>query len=200
MYPQNILNGIPNIIRESSNGFSPISIHDDLYQKRFILCTESITKEYIDSLVFQLLQLDRLNHDEITIYINSYGGEVMAGLMLYDVMNLIKSPIKTVCMGSAFSMAGILFICGDKREMLPHSKIMLHEPLISQLSQKNASEFEEITRDLLQTKKCLAEIVAQKSDKSVDEILEIFKNEKFYSAEEALELGFCDKILEKRSK
>lgn len=62
MYPQNILNGIPNIIRESSNGFSPISIHDDLYQKRFILCTESITKEYIDSLVFQLLQLDRLNH------------------------------------------------------------------------------------------------------------------------------------------
>lgn len=192
-----IVNAMPNIIKENASGYYPISIHDDLYQNRTILCTDDITKEYIDQLIFQLLQLDRNCHDEITIYINSHGGEVGAGLALYDVMNMIKSPIRTVCIGSAYSMAAVLFICGDKREMLRHSKLMLHEPLISKLTQKNTSEFEEITKDLVETKRCLAQIVAEKSGHSLDEIFDIFKKGKFYTSEESLELQFCDEIISK---
>ena len=113
---------IPNIIRETSEGLNQIPIQDILFQRREVECIGEITEDSVAALI---LQLRYLHHEapeqEITMYINSPGGEVSSGLALYDVMKAIQCPIRTVCVGTAASMAAILFLSGDKRDMLAHS-------------------------------------------------------------------------------
>ena len=110
---------IPNIIRETSEGLNQIPIQDILFQRREVECIGEITEDSVAALI---LQLRYLHHEapeqEITMYINSPGGEVSSGLALYDVMKAIQCPIRTVCVGTAASMAAILFLSGDKRDML----------------------------------------------------------------------------------
>lgn len=111
---------IPNIIRETSEGLNQIPIQDILFQRREVECIGEITGDSVAALI---LQLRYLHHEapeqEITMYINSPGGEVSSGLALYDVMKAIQCPIRTVCVGTAASMAAILFLSGDKRDRPP---------------------------------------------------------------------------------
>ena len=116
---------IPNIIRETSEGLNQIPIQDILFQRREVECIGEITEDSVAALIIQLRYLHReAPEQEITMYINSPGGEVSSGLALYDVMKAIQCPIRTVCVGTAASMAAILFLSGDKRDMLAHSKVM----------------------------------------------------------------------------
>ena len=111
---------LPNVLRETSEGLNQIPIQDILFQKREIFCIGPITEDTASALVLQLrfLQQDAPGQ-EITMYINSPGGEVPSGLAIYDVMKAVGCPVRTICTGTAASMAAVLFLSGDRRDMLP---------------------------------------------------------------------------------
>lgn len=120
----------PNVVLESARGFQAISLKDKLLSdSREIFLTEEVNAETCDSLITQLMYLNRAALDqEITLYINSPGGAVSDGLAVYDVMRLLSAPLRTVCLGTCASMGAILFLAGDKREMLEHGRVMVHDP------------------------------------------------------------------------
>jgi len=187
----------PSIIRETSRGYEAISILDDMFSRRQINCVTEINSESVNSIIMQLLRLEEEDPNaEITIFINSPGGSVRDGLALYDVMKAISCPIRTVCMGVAASMGSLLFVAGDKRQMLAHSKIMIHDPLIPQTG-GNALSLKAISDDLMLTRQVTAEILAEHSGHTVDEILEKTSKDTFLTAIEAVEFGFADEIITK---
>ena len=123
---------IPAIIRETSEGTARIPIADTMFQRREIWLTGEITSEVADAVIAQILHLDAEDPDaEITLYIDSPGGSVTAGLAIYDVMQAVSADIHTVCIGTAASMAAVLFAAGDRREILRHGEVMIHDPLVS---------------------------------------------------------------------
>ena len=133
--------------------------------------------------------------EEITFYINSGGGEVGNGLALYDVMQYISSPVRTVCVGLAASMAAVLFAAGDRREMFSHSKVMIHDPSISGRMTRNALELQVMSQDLMDTRRSLAEILAKHTGRTAEEILEKTVTDCFFDAESAIEFGLADSII-----
>ena len=108
----------PNIIAETSIGFSTYTLHDKMFQRRAVLCLGEINAELADSIILQLFHLGMESKEEITLYIHSPGGEVNSGMAIYDTMKTLGCPIRTVCLGDASSMAAILFAVGDTREIL----------------------------------------------------------------------------------
>ena len=123
---------IPAIIRETSEGTARIPIADMMFQRREVWLTGEITSEVADAVISQILHLDAEDPDaEITMYIDSPGGSVTAGLSIYDVMQAVSADIHTVCVGTAASMAAVLFAAGDRREILRHGEVMIHDPLVS---------------------------------------------------------------------
>ena len=132
---------------------------------------------------------------DLNIYINSGGGEVGNGLALYDVMQYISSPVRTVCVGLAASMAAVLFAAGDRREMFSHSKVMIHDPSISGRMTRNALELQVMSQDLMDTRRSLAEILAKHTGRTAEEILEKTVTDCFFDAESAIEFGLADSII-----
>ena len=123
---------IPTIIRETSEGMARLPIADVMLQRREIWMTGEITSELADAIIAQILHLDAEEPgEEITLYIDSPGGSVTAGLAIYDVMQAVSAQIRTVCIGTAASMAAVLFATGDRREILMHGEVMIHDPLVS---------------------------------------------------------------------
>ena len=136
---------IPNIIQETSQGLSCIPLQDALFQKREIYCVGEITREKVYSLVMQLRWLQHDSPDaEITMYIDS-------GLALYDTMQAIQCPIRTVCANAA-SMAAILFAAGSQRDILPHARVMIHDPLLAGGVGGPALKVDALAKDLLYTR------------------------------------------------
>ena len=118
-----------NIIKETVRGFDVVTIEDELLRNREIFLTEEVNKSTSNELIKELMYLEMEDDSaEITLYINSPGGDVVSGLAVYDYLTLMKAPIRTVSIGCAASMGAILFLAGDKREMLPHTQIMIHDP------------------------------------------------------------------------
>ena len=186
----------PNIIRETNLGFSTYRIVDDMLLHREIQCVGEINAESVYSLIMQLQYLQREDSNaEITMYINSPGGEVSSGLALYDVMQAISAPIRTVCIGNAASMAAVLFVSGQKREMLPHAAVMIHDPLIRGGVGGSALKLQAISEDLMRTRALIAEILAKHTGHSVEEIYEKTANDTFFYGQEAVEYGLADKII-----
>ena len=187
---------IPNVIRETSEGLNQIPIQDILFQRREIECVGSITDESVAALILQLRYLQHEDPDkEITMYINSPGGEVTSGLALYDAMKAVKCPIRTVCCGIAASMAAVLFLSGDKRDMLPHSKVMIHDPLISGGVGGSALKLDAVAKNIMQTRQTIAEIIAKHTGKSLDEVLAATASDSYFDAEQAVEWGLADNII-----
>lgn len=121
----------PQIIRETAEGLNRLDIRDEMLDQRELELMTSVDAESCAVVIRGLLHLQRQDPTmPITLYINSPGGEVQSGLALYDVMQAVSCPIRTVCLGMAASMGALLFIAGDEREILPHSRIMIHDPLI----------------------------------------------------------------------
>lgn len=187
---------IPNIIRETSEGLNQIPIQDILFQRREVECIGEITEDSVAALI---LQLRYLHHEapeqEITMYINSPGGEVSSGLALYDVMKAIQCPIRTVCVGTAASMAAILFLSGDKRDMLAHSKVMIHDPLIPGGIGGSALKVDAVARNLMQTRQTIANIISRHTGKSLEDVLAKTASDSYFDAEQAVEWGLADRII-----
>lgn len=192
----NIYQMMPVIIKETSTGYLKTSIADELFKKREIQCIGEITDELVYSLILQLRYLQADNpKEEIVIHINSPGGEVASGLALYDVMKAISCPVKTICEGTAASMAAILFLSGDKREMLPHAKVMIHDPLIHGNIGGNALQIERISKDLLKTREIIGTIIAEYTGKTLDEVYEKTAVDSYFDAEECIKWGLADGII-----
>lgn len=187
-----------NILKETVRGTDCIRIEDDLLSKREIFLTEEVNAATSNELLKQLMYLEGQDTtQEITIYINSPGGEVISGLAVYDFISLMRSPVRTVCTGTAASMGAILFLAGQKREMLPHTRLMIHDPSFSggSIGGKKSHEIRHELEKLDEVRTALAEIIAEKTGRSIEEIYDVTSDDTFYSAKEAIEFGLATGIM-----
>lgn len=186
----------PCIIRETSEGFSRWSIQDEMLRHREIECVGEISQESVYALILQLRHLQKESPEkEITMFINSPGGEVTSGLALYDVMQAVKCPIRTVCTGIAASMAALLFAAGSQRDMLPHSRVMIHDPLMNGGVGGPALKIDAIAKDIMRTRETIAAIIAKHTGRSLDEVYAKTATDSYFSADEAVAWGLADRII-----
>lgn len=188
--------GLPSIEVESNAGIREIPLPTHYLKTRKVFLLGEINSESISHLVMQLLFLESESCEVINLYINSPGGEVNAGLMLYDVLQGMQSPVNIYCMGMAASMAAIILASGIKgrRYILPHSKVMIHEPLINGGFGGSATSIKNISENILETKKLLNEILAKHTGRTVEEVDTATAFDHYMTAEEAIDFGICDKI------
>ncbi len=188
-----------HILKETVRGFDRIAIEDELLTGREIFLVDEVNATTSNELLKQLMYLERDdNESEITLYINSPGGEVISGLAVYDYISMMKAPVRTVCIGTAASMGAILFLAGKKRQMLPHTRLMIHDPSYSHndIGGRKPHEIQHELDKLNETREALAEIIAEKTNKTVDEIYEVTANDTYYSAREAIDFGLATGILD----
>ena len=189
---------IPTIIRETSEGMARIPIADVMLQRREIWLTGEITSELADAIIAQILHLDaEAPGEEITLYIDSPGGSVTAGLAIYDVMQAVSSKIRTVCIGTAASMAAVLFAAGDRREILRHGEVMIHDPLVSGGISGSALAVQDKSDRLMAKRKVLCGILAQHIGKTIKQIYRVTAKDSWYGAEEAVAFGLADTVISK---
>ena len=188
---------VPMIVDKEINGERSYDIYSRLLKNRIILLTGEIDDSVASSVVAQLLYLDSINHDDISLYINSPGGSVTAGLAIYDTMNFIKSDVSTICIGMCASMAAFLLSSGqkNKRYILPNSEVMIHQPLGGASGQ--ATEIKIAAEHILKIRDKLNKILSKNTNKSLDKIKEDTERDNFMDANEAKEYGIVDKIIEK---
>ena len=187
----------PAIIKETSEGMSRCSVHDAMFQRREIQCIGTVDADMVNSLITQIRYLAaEAPNEEITMFINSPGGSVPDGMALLDVMAAVPCPIRTVCVGTAASMASLLFVCGDTRDMLEHSHLMIHDPLVQNLS-GSALKIDVASKNLLKTRETIGKIYAKVSGKTLDEIYALTCEDTLLDAEAALQIGFADRIISK---
>ncbi len=180
---------------ESVGGTREVSLATRHFMNRIIFLTGSIDSETADDFLSELLFLEE-SGEPVTIFINSPGGEVNAGLMIYDTIQGSGLEINMVCTGMASSMAALIFAGGQKgrRFILPHSKIMIHEPLISSGVGGSATSIKNISDSILETRGILNRILAKHTGKSTEEIDKATAFENIMNAEEAVRFGICDRI------
>lgn len=191
-----------NIMKETVRGVDVVRIEDELLQNREIFLVEDVNPTSSNELIKQLMYLEREStEDEITIYINSPGGEVISGLAVYDFISMMKAPVRTVCIGTAASMGAILFLAGDKRQMLPHTRLMIHDPSYSHndIGGRKPHEIQHELDKLNETREALANIIATKTGKTIEEIYEVTAADTYYSAEEAIDFGLATEVLKEVS-
>ena len=191
---------IPIVIEESGRGERAFDIYSRLLRERIIFLGEPVTSESANRVVAQLLFLESENPDkDISLYINSPGGSVSAGLAIYDTMQFIKPDVSTLCTGLAASMGAFLLAAGakDKRFSLPNSRIMIHQPLGGASGQ--AADIEIQAREILYLRERLNAILAEKTGQSIDQIAKDTDRDNFMSADQAVEYGMIDKVLTHRS-
>lgn len=187
----------PCILHETSAGISVHSIVDEMLKDREVELVGEIDAEMVNSLIRQLRYLQKVDWDgEITMFINSPGGEVASGLALYDVMQAITCPIRTVCLGMAASMGALLFIAGDERDMLPHSRVMVHDPLVGGGIGGSALSVKARADNLMRTREVTAQVIAEHTGKTLEEVYAITANDTYFEAPEAIEFGLADRIVE----
>lgn len=188
----------PNIIRETSSGPFRLTIQEEMLKNREVECVGEINAQSAYSLIQQLRHLQREDPEaEITMCINSPGGEVESGLALYDVMQGLSCPVRTVCAGTAASMAAVLFSAGGQREILPHGRVMIHDPLIAGGVGGSALRIQDLSKDLMNTRKTICGILAEKTGKNLKEIYKYTAKDTWFSAEEAVKFGLADRITTK---
>mgnify|MGYP005786131801 CR=1 FL=1 len=187
---------MPAIIKETSSGTVCYRIQDAMFMRREITLSGEITQESASACIMQLQYLAAQSADEeITLYINSSGGDVTAGLALYDVMQAVKCPIHTVCMGMAASMGAILFTAGDIRDIMPHARIMIHDPRLSQGVTGDAMRLNDISKDLLEMRRVLGLILARHTKKKLQEIFKATQKDTWFNAQESVNFVLADKII-----
>lgn len=189
------MNLIPSVLEKSSSGERVYDIYSRLLKDRIILISDEINDNNANVVIAELLYLDSLNHNDISIYINSPGGSVTAGMGIYDTMNFIKSDVSTICVGMAASMAAFLLSSGTKgkRYALPNSEVMIHQPLGG--AQGQATEIKIAAERILKLRDKLNKYLSNNTGKDLKTVEKDTDRDNFMSAEEALEYGLIDKIL-----
>lgn len=190
---------VPMVVEQTSRGERGMDIYSRLLRERIIFLGYPIDDHTASLVIAQLLFLESEDADkDIMLYINSPGGSVSAGLAIYDTMQYIKPDVATICTGMAASMAAVLLAGGTKgkRTSLPHSKIMIHQPLGG--TQGQATDIEIYTKEMLKTRDTLYKILVKHTGKDFETIKKDCDRDNFMSADEAKNYGLIDNILEKR--
>lgn len=191
------MNLIPTVIEKNEIGERAYDIYSRLLKDRIIILNGEITDNTANTVVAELLYLDSLNHDDISLYINSPGGSITAGMAIYDTMNFIKSDVSTICVGMAASMAAFLLSVGQprKRYILPNAEVMIHQPLGG--VQGQATEIKIAAERILKLKRKLNMILAEVTGQDIETINNDTERDYFMDSEEALTYGIVDKIIGK---
>jgi len=191
---------VPMVVEQSGRGERAYDIYSRLLKERVIFLVGPVNDQMANLIVAQLLFLESENPDkDISLYINSPGGSVSAGLAIFDTMNFIKPNVSTLCTGLAASMGAFLLAAGEKgkRFSLPNSRIMIHQP--SGGSQGMASDIEIQAKEILYLRHRLNSIMAERTGQSVEQIAKDTDRDRFMSADESQEYGLIDKVLTSRA-
>ena len=191
---------VPIVIETSGRGERAYDIYSRLLRERVVFLVGPVNDQTANLVVAQLLFLESENPDkDISLYINSPGGSVSAGLSVFDTMNFIKPEVSTLCMGMAASMGSFLLMAGakGKRFALPNSKIMIHQP--SGGAQGQATDIEIHAREIIKTREQLNRIYADRTGQSVEKIAADMERDRFLSPTEALDYGLIDQVIERRA-
>ena len=192
---------VPIVVESTSRGERSYDIYSRLLKERLVILGSAIVDEIASLIVAQLLFLEYEDPDkDIALYINSPGGSVSAGLAIYDTMNYIRPDVSTMCVGMAASMGQVLLTGGaaTKRIALPHSKILMHQPLGG--TQGQATDIEIYTKEMLRTRDTIYEIISRHTGKTIEAIARDAERDNYMTADEAKNYGLIDVILEKREK
>ena len=192
--PHNAL--IPYVIEQSPRGERSYDIYSRLLNDRIIFLGEQIDDNVANSVVAQLLHLESADPEkDISLYINSPGGSVTAGLAILDTMNFIKSPVSTIATGMAASMASIILAEGEKgkRFALPHATVLIHQPLGG--AQGQATEIQIAAEEILKTRKMINELLAKDSGQDIETIKRDTERDHYMTAQEAKDYGLIDDIM-----
>jgi ATP-dependent Clp protease protease subunit len=191
---------VPMVVEQSGRGERAYDIYSRLLKERVIFLVGPVNDQMANLIVAQMLFLESENPDkDISLYINSPGGSVSAGLAIFDTMNFIKPDVSTLCTGLAASMGAFLLAAGakGKRFSLPNSRVMIHQP--SGGSQGMASDIEIQAKEILYLRERLARIMAANTGQSVEQIHKDTDRDRFMSAEESVEYGLIDRVLTNRA-
>jgi ATP-dependent Clp protease, protease subunit len=193
------LNLIPIVVEQTARGERSYDIYSRLLKERVVFIVGPIDDYVANVVVAQLLFLESENPDkDISLYINSPGGVVTAGLSIYDTMQFVKPDISTMCVGQAASMGSLLLAAGakGKRYSLPHSRVMIHQPHGG--AQGQASDIEIQAKEILYLRERLSQIFVKHTGQTMEAIQKDTDRDRFMSGEEAVKYGIIDKVLEKR--
>ena len=187
----------PCIEVESHNGIRELSIYTKHLTNRRVFLNGTIDRDMANDIVAQLLYLQEESEEPIYFYINSSGGEINAGLYIYDVLQSITIPVYMYCTGMAASMAALLLAGGQKgrRFILPHSKTMIHEPLLVEGVGGSATSIRNISESILETKRIVNGILAKHTGKTLKEVDKATSFDNYMNAEKSVEFGICDKVV-----
>ena len=187
-----------NVLVKSSSGITQVSADSKLLSQRKVFIEGEISSESACEFIKKILILNEEDTDKpIDVLINSPGGEINSGMAIYDVIQASKAPIRMFCIGRAYSMGAVLFSSGNHgRYMLPHSELMLHEPLLGNRVSGNSSSIQSISESLLETKRRMNQILARHTGKSEEEVEKATSYDHYYSPEESREFGLCDEIVD----
>ncbi|WP_343192506.1 ATP-dependent Clp endopeptidase proteolytic subunit ClpP [Buchnera aphidicola (Taiwanaphis decaspermi)] len=191
---------LPMVIEKTSRGERSYDIYSRLLKERVIFITGVINDELSTSIIAQILFLESDNSEkDIYLYINSPGGIITSGMSIYDTMQYVQPDINTICIGQACSMGAILLAAGqkNKRFSLPHSRIMIHQPLGSYKGQ--ATDIEIHTKEIINMKKTINNILSKHTGKTIKKINKDTERDRFLSAKQAIEYGLIDSILIKKT-
>ena len=192
---------VPVVVEQTVRGERSYDIFSRLLNDRIVFIGEPINDTVASLVVAQLLYLESQDPEkEICLYINSPGGSISAGMAIYDTMNYIKCPVSTICIGMCASMAAVLLACGEKgrRIALPHSKIMIHQPLINGHFRDQATNLEIEAAEMERIRKMLNQLLADVTGKDVETIEKDTDRNNYMDALSAMEYGLVDKVLGKR--
>lgn len=192
---------IPYVIEQSPRGERSYDIYSRLLNDRIVFLGEAIDDAVANTVVAQLLHLESADPDkDISLYINSPGGSVSAGLAIYDTMNYIRCDVSTICMGMAASMASVLMAAGapGKRFILPNAQIMIHQPMGGSGERTQQTDFEIIAQEMRKTRDRLEGILAKHTGQTIEKVHADSERDNWMSAEEALAYGLADKVVASR--
>ncbi len=193
------LNLVPMVVEQTSRGERAYDIYSRLLKERVIFLVGPVEDNVANLIIAQLLYLESENPDkDINLYINSPGGSVSSGLAIYDTMQFIKPNVSTMCVGQAASMGALLLAGGQKKKRycLPHSRVMIHQPLGG--FQGQASDIDIHAREILQARERLNKILSEHTGQTLDKIKVDTERDNFMSGNEAQEYGLIDKVLNER--
>ena len=191
---------MPYVIKQTSKGERSYDIFSRLLEERIIFIADQISDDLSSIVMAQLLLLEAEDpKKDITLYINSPGGSISAGMAIYDTMNYIKCDVQTICMGMAASMGAFLLAGGTKgkRFALPNSEILIHQPLMNGLGGQ-ATEIEIAANQIIKTKKKMNELLAEFTGKDYDTMVKATDRDNWMTADEALKFGLIDQVITKR--
>ena len=188
---------IPNILEKTNNGERVYDLYSKLLENRIILLSGEIDDNTANIVISELLYLDSISNDDISIYINSVGGSITSGMAIYDTMNFIKSDVSTICIGMAASMGAFLLSSGKKgkRYILPNAEVMIHQPLGG--VQGQATEIKIVANRILKMREKINKILALNTNQNIIKIEKDTERDYYMDSNEALKYNIVDKIIKK---